>query len=128
MHVKIQEILPTEIRLYHNDEELVQIAHYQADQSAIEICAQLEQEEQATFKEINWKIEEIEGEDVALLELTGQKNSRILTFVNEGIIDLTVSICTPFLETKIEKTNTIKRIKNIKKHLKKKQKHIFKNS
>ena len=104
MHVKIQEILPTEIRLYHNDEELVQIAHYQADQSAIEICAQLEQEEQATFKEINWKIEEIEGEDVALLELTGQKNSRILTFVNEGIIDLTVSICTPFLETKIEKT------------------------
>lgn len=60
-------------------------------------------DQEATYKTLTWKFEELEGEDSARLELTQENNdlSRNLITTNEGKIKITISIITPILREQV---------------------------
>lgn len=105
LYIKIQEILPTDLQIYQNEEELSNINYLQANTPTMTLFVDIKQEQEATYKELNWELIPVEGEDIARLELSEKGNQyRNLVIVNEGVFDINVSICTPILQTKIDKS------------------------
>lgn len=105
LHIEIHEILPIDLQIYQNGEELSNITYLQANTPTITLFVDIKQAQDATYKELNWELIPIEGEDIARLELTENGNQyRNLVIINEGVFDIKVSICTPILQSHIDKT------------------------